>query len=126
MGTFLYLGRVRKARERADKGKHKITVMMMMMISSRHMGKCVAFPGGSNGKASARNAGDLGSIPGSGIFSWRRKWQPTPVLLPGKFHGQRSLVGYSPRDYKESDMTEQLHKKNKNKNYLIKNSCLRI
>ena len=26
---------------------------------------------------------------------WRRKWQPTPVLLPGKFHGQRSLVGYS-------------------------------
>ena len=40
---------------------------------------------------------------------WKRKWQPTPVLLPGKFHGWRSLVGYSPWDRKESDMTEQLH-----------------
>ena len=38
---------------------------------------------------------------------WRRKWQPTPVLLPGKFHGWRSLVAYSPRH--ESDTTEQLH-----------------
>ena len=38
---------------------------------------------------------------------WRRAWQPTPVLLPGKFHGQRSLAGYSPRGCKEcSDMTE--------------------
>ena len=40
---------------------------------------------------------------------WRRKWQPTPVLLPGKFHGLRSLVGYSPWGRKESDTTEQLH-----------------
>ena len=40
---------------------------------------------------------------------WRRKWQPTPVFLPGKSHGQRSLVGYSPQGCKESDMTEQLH-----------------
>ena len=37
---------------------------------------------------------------------WRRKWQPTPVLSPGKSHGQRSLVGYSPWSCKESDMTE--------------------
>ena len=37
---------------------------------------------------------------------WSRKWQPTPVFLPGKFHGQRSLVGCSPRDHKESDTTE--------------------
>ena len=36
---------------------------------------------------------------------WRRKWQPTPVLLPGKFHGWRSVVGYSPWGHKESDMT---------------------
>ena len=41
-------------------------------------------------------------------FPWRRKWQPTPVLLPGKFHGRRSLVGYSPWDHKELDMTEWL------------------
>ena len=40
---------------------------------------------------------------------WRRKWQPSPVLLPGKSHGQRSLVGYSPWDCKESDTTERLH-----------------
>ena len=36
---------------------------------------------------------------------WRRKWQPTPVLLPGKAHGQRSLVGYSPWGRKELDTT---------------------
>ena len=39
---------------------------------------------------------------------WRREWQPTLVSLPGKFHGQRSLAGYSPWDCKESDTTEQL------------------
>ena len=37
---------------------------------------------------------------------WSRKWQPTPVFLPGKFHGQRSLAGYSPWGHKESDTTE--------------------
>ena len=42
------------------------------------------------------------------ILSWRRKWQPTPVFLPGKSHGQRSLEGYSPRGWQESDMTEWL------------------
>ena len=40
---------------------------------------------------------------------WRRKWQPTPVLLPGKFRGLRSLAGYSPWGRKESDTTERLH-----------------
>jgi len=40
---------------------------------------------------------------------WRRKWQPTPVFLPGKSHGQRSLVGYSPWGRKESDTAERLH-----------------
>ena len=42
-------------------------------------------------------------------FQKKRKWQSTPVLLPGKSHGQRSLVGYSPWGRKESDMTERLH-----------------
>ena len=61
-------------------------------------------------KASAYNEGDPGSIPGLGRFSWRRKWQPTAVLLLGKSHGWRSLVGYSSRGRcrKESDMTEWL------------------
>jgi len=40
---------------------------------------------------------------------WRRKWQSTPVLFPGKSHGHRSLVGYSPWGRKDSDTTEQLH-----------------
>ena len=40
---------------------------------------------------------------------WRRKWQPTPVRLPGKSHGWRNLVGYSPWGRKESDTTERLH-----------------
>ena len=40
--------------------------------------------------------------------SWRRKWLPTPVFLPGEFHGEKSLVGYSPWGCKESDTTERL------------------
>ena len=43
------------------------------------------------------------------MWEQRRQWQPTPVLLPGKSHGQRSLVGYSPWGRKESDTTESLH-----------------
>ena len=39
----------------------------------------------------------------------RWQWDPTPVLLPGKSHGRRSLVGYSPWGRKKSDMTERLH-----------------
>ena len=39
---------------------------------------------------------------------WRREWKPIPEFLPGEFHGQKSLVGYSPWGHKESDMTEQL------------------
>ena len=40
---------------------------------------------------------------------WRRQWHPTPVLLPGKSHGRRNLVGCSPWGRWESDMTERLH-----------------
>ena len=50
-----------------------------------------------------------GFNPWVGRISWRRKWQPIPVFFPGKSHGQRSLVGYSPWGCKESDTTEQLH-----------------
>ena len=52
------------------------------------------------------NAGDMGSIPGSRRFPWRRTWHPTPVFLPGESHGQRSLAGYGPKGCKESDKTE--------------------
>ena len=43
--------------------------------------------------------------PWVGKIPWKRKWQPTLVFLPGKSHGQRSLVGYSPWGHKESDTT---------------------
>ena len=46
--------------------------------------------------------------PWVGKISWRRKWQPIPIFLPGESHGQRSLVGYSLWDHKKSDITEQL------------------
>ena len=50
-----------------------------------------------------------GFYPWVGKIPWRRTWQPIPVFLPGKFHGQRSLVGYSPWGCKESDTTEHKH-----------------
>ena len=65
-------------------------------------------PGGSDGKQSACNAGDPGWIPWAWKISWRREWLPTPVFLPGEFHEQRSLAGYSPWSHKESDKTEWL------------------
>ena len=45
--------------------------------------------------------------PWVGKIPWRRKWQSTPVFLPGESHGMRNLVGYSPQGHKESDRTEQ-------------------
>ena len=61
---------------------------------------------GSDGKVSDGNVGDPEFNPWVGKIPSRRKWQPTPVLFPGKFHGLRSLVGYSPWGRKESDMIE--------------------
>ena len=49
-----------------------------------------------------------GFNPWVGKILWRREWQPTPVFLPGEFHRQRSLAGYSPWGHKESDTTEWL------------------
>ena len=49
-----------------------------------------------------------GFDPWHGKIPWRRKWQLTPVFLPGEFYGQRSPVGYSPWGLKESDTTERL------------------
>ena len=50
-----------------------------------------------------------GFNPSVGWIPWRREWQPSPVLLPGESHGQRSLVSYSPRGRKESDTAEHPH-----------------
>ena len=66
------------------------------------------FPCGSDGKDSACSAGDLGSILGLGRFP--EKGKPThSVFLPGEFHGQRSLAGYSPWAHKVLDTTERAH-----------------
>ena len=53
------------------------------------------FPGSSAGKESACQCRRHGFIPWVGKIPWRRKWQPTPVFLPGKSHRQRNLAGYS-------------------------------
>ena len=64
---------------------------------------------GSDGKTACLQCRRPGFDPWIRKIPWRRKWQPTPVLLPGKSHGQRSLVGYSPWGCKEQDTTEQIH-----------------
>ena len=65
----------------------------------------LGLPWCSDGKESACSARDLGSILGW-ENSLKKGMQPTPVFLPGKFHGQRSQAVYSPWGYRESDMTE--------------------
>ena len=86
--------------------------------------KTKGFPGRAVAKNLPANAGargDVGSIPGSGRSLGGRKWQPTAVFLPGKFHGQRSLVDYSPWDHKESDTTKHtcIHHPQKTKSVVI-------
>ena len=68
----------------------------------------LGFPGGSDGKESACNVIDLGSVPGLGRFPWRKKWLPTLIFWPGEFHGQRSLASCSPRDDEESNRSDLL------------------
>ena len=68
----------------------------------------LGFPDGSDGKETAHNVGDLGLISRIGKIFWRRECLSTLIFLPGEFHGQRTLVGYSSWGYKESDMTERL------------------
>ena len=63
------------------------------------------FPGGSAGKEPSCDAGDLGLSPGLGRSPGEGNGISTPVLLPGKSHRQRSLVGYSLWGHKVSDMT---------------------
>ena len=62
---------------------------------------------GKNPPANGGTAGDVGSIPGLGRPPLSGKWQPTPIFLPGKFHGQRRLAGYGPGGCQESDTTER-------------------
>ena len=66
----------------------------------------MGFPGSSGGKEPARQCRRHkrhGFNPWVRNIPWNRAWQPTPVFLPGESHGQRSLAGYSPWGFKESD-----------------------
>ena len=80
-------------------------VILILSIFSLYLG----FPGGSVAKKNCLQYGRCKKCrfdPRVRKIPWRRKWQPTAVFLPGKFHGQRSLVGYSPWGHKELDMTK--------------------
>ena len=63
-------------------------------------------PRGKESTCQCRRCKRRGFSPWVEKIPWRRTWQPTPVFLPGEFHGQRSLTGYSPWGRKESDTTE--------------------
>ena len=70
----------------------------------------MGFPGGASGKAPAcfcRGHKRYGFNAWVGKTPWRRAWQPTPVILAGKSHGQRNLAGWSQWGHKESDTTEE-------------------
>ena len=69
----------------------------------------LGFSGGASGKeptSQCRRHKRQGFDPWVGKIPWRRKWQPTPVFLPGESHGQRSMSGHSPWDHKESGKTD--------------------
>ena len=85
--------------------KHPARSRISLCSPSERMG----FPGGVHGEEPAcqcRDAKRRVFDPWVGKIPWRRKWQPTPVFFPGESHGQRSLVGYSPRGRNASDVTE--------------------
>ena len=86
-----------------------IFILLLHPPRIMHYHGYVYISSGSDGKIICLQCWRPRFNPWVGKTPWRRKWQPTPVLLPGKFHGCRNLIGYSPWGHKESDMTEQLH-----------------
>ena len=103
-GSNLHLLRCRQILYQGPPGKPSVPLK-----GRRILGTWAGLPGGSEVKVSACVCLQCGR-PGfdSWVWKifWRRKWQPTPVFLPGESHGQRSLAGCSPRGRKESDTTE--------------------
>ena len=69
----------------------------------------IGFPWWLRGQSICLQCGRPRFDPWAGKIPWKRKWQPTPVFLPGKSHGWGSLVAYSPWGHKESDKTERFH-----------------
>ena len=86
-----------------------MSISVRLKFTICHKACNFGFPGGSDGTASACNAGDPGSIPGLGRSPGKENGNPLQFLCLEKSYGQRSLVGYSPWGRKESDTIEQLH-----------------
>ena len=86
------------------------TVNSTAQISVRPCLRCASLMAQrvKNPPVNAGDTGDTGSV-GSILWIRTRKWQPTPVFLPRESHGQRTLAGYNPKGYKESDTTELEH-----------------
>ena len=83
-----------------------VVFIRKVKLSKRNVRTIEGLPGGAEVKNLPASAGDVGSIPGSGRSPGEGDgYPPTPVFLPGKFHGWRSLADYSPWGCKESDMT---------------------
>ena len=83
-----------------------------------------------NPPVNAEDTRDAGSTPGSGRFSWRSKQQPSPVFLPGKFHAQRSLTGYTVHRVTKSLMQLSVHAQGRTRilraNPLVQTQCFGI
>ena len=85
---------------------------LLLQILRDFFGVCMIYPDVLSSRESTcqcRGHRRCGFKPSIGKSPWRRKWQPTPVFLPGKFHGQRSLADYSPWGHEESNVTEHAH-----------------
>ena len=100
---------IRKSRKRAlptpgSRGRRKEEG-----TGSKSPASLTGFPGGASGKehiCQCRRHKRRGFSRLVEKIPWRRAWQPTPIFLPGQSHGQKNLVGYSPRNCKELDTTE--------------------
>ena len=88
----------------AGQGRKSLPSDRLFLLTDR-TGRASA---GKESACNARDTADVGLIPGWRSSLEGRKWQPTPVFLPEKSRGLRSLTGYSPKVHKESDTTEQL------------------
>ena len=97
---------LRSSSVKKHKSVFKMSYLIFSCVSGREWGASrqlslpflttCTVPHGSLVKNPPDDAGDADSILGLGRFPWRRKWQPTPVILPGESYGQSSLAGYSP------------------------------
>jgi len=121
--TLLFIISLQYLGEADDLLGGQLAFTKQLRVSLQYLGEADDLPGGQlaftkqvrvcakglpwwfSGKESSQNAGDAGLIPGLRRSPWRRKWQSTPVFLPGESHGLRSLVGYSPWGCEESDTT---------------------